>query len=89
MYIPHDPVPVDHLSGGHHGAFVITGTLVRLDTLPSVVQIGSLCTDTAIDGREGEVTAEVGAADAAAGVAAGRDVVGVDHAAGAGAGIFP
>lgn len=35
------------------------------------------------------MTAEVCGANAAAGATAGCDVVGVEHAAGAGAGIFP
>ena len=68
---------------------MITRTSLRWDTLPSVIQIGSLCTDTAVNWREREVTAGVCGADAAAGATAGRDVVGVDHAAGARASIFP
>lgn len=35
------------------------------------------------------MTAKISGADAAAGATARRDVVGVDHVAGAGAGIFP
>lgn len=89
IFIPHDTFLVDNLSRKHHRAFVIAGTSSRWDTLPRVIQIGSLCTDTAVNGWEGEVAAEVCGTDAAAGATAGRDVVGVIHVARAGAGIFP
>lgn len=88
IFIPHDSVLVDDLSRRHHRAFVIAGTRLRWDTVPRFIQIGSLCTDAAVDGQEGEVTAELSEVDAATGATAGRDVVGIDHAAGAGAGIF-
>lgn len=89
IFIPQGPILVNNLSRRHCWAFVITGTSFRWDTLPRVIQIGSLRTDTAVDGWEGEVTEEICGADAVAGATAGCDVVGVDRTAGAGAGIFP
>lgn len=50
--------------------------------------MGSLCTDTAVNGWEGEVTADICGADAAACATVGCNVVGVDHVAGARHGIF-
>lgn len=86
--LPHDSFLVDDLPRRNQRVFVITGTRFRCDAVPSIIQVGSLCTDTAVDGQEGEVTADICAADATTGATAGCHVVGVDHAARARTGIL-
>lgn len=89
LCVPNGPFLVDDLSRRNRRALVVAGAACRRDTPPRFVQVRPLCTDAAVDRREGEATAEVGGADAAAEAVAGRDVVKVDHAVGAGRGESP
>lgn len=88
MSIPHDPVLVHDRARQHDQTLVVTRAAGRGHTLSRIVQVHPLCTDTAVHWREGEVAAGICVAEAAAGPAAGRDVVRVDHAAGARAGVL-